>query len=182
MLSTRAKKGGINTGKTVRAQQIHFRVDQTPVSPKLIAFQSFFVADASLWQLKNVLCALTLGMPDRVLGALLGFGIVVQHYFSSSFVIPRYFPETNLVSNKSGSGGEDAESILSASTEIDRGSFLKILCWARDFADAIAEHYSLSKHLVIEDEVVGVFEQGEALENISRKRAKAGVIFGQLDA
>src|SRR5277367_4091570 len=78
--------------------------------------------------------------------------------------------------------GKHAKAILHAAPKVDGRGFLKVAGGAGDLADAEAKHDGLGDHLIIEDEVIGVFEQRESLEYIARKGAEAGVVFRELDS
>src|SRR5271154_820774 len=80
------------------------------------------------------------------------------------------------------SGGEDAEAVFHAAAEVDGGGLLEIFRRAGNFSDAEAEMDALRQHLVVEDEVVGVFEQGKFGQDFSAEGAISGVIFGELHA
>ena len=54
---------------------------------------------------------------------------------------------------------QHAESVFHAAAEVDGGSFCEILRGTGNFADAEAEVDALGEHLVVEDEVVGIFQQ-----------------------
>ena len=79
-------------------------------------------------------------------------------------------------------GSQDFKAIFDAALEVDRGSFFEIFRRAGDLADLEVEHDGLGDHLVVEDEIVGVFEQGEGLQQFPREGAIPGVILRQLDA
>src|ERR1700721_621255 len=62
-----------------------------------------------------------------------------------------------------------AEAVLDAALEIDRRGFFKVFRRAGYFANPKTKHDSLSDHLVVEDEIVRVLEQGKFFEKLSRK-------------
>src|SRR5207302_7645300 len=64
---------------------------------------------------------------------------------------------------KSASGCQHPEAISHAAPEIDGRSFRHVARRARYFADAKTEVHGLRKHLVVKDEIIGVFVQREPL-------------------
>ena len=84
--------------------------------------------------------------------------------------------------NEAGSGTEHSKSIFDAALEIDRGGLFEVLGRAGDFSDAETEHDGLGDHLIVEDEVVGIFEQRERLKQFPRECPEAGVVFRELYA
>ena len=79
-------------------------------------------------------------------------------------------------------GGQHAESVLHAAAKVDGRSSFEIFGRARNFADAKTEVHALSEHLVIEHEVVGVFQQGQLGKHFAAEGAVPGVILGELDS
>ena len=93
--------------------------------------------------------------------------VIDRNYFLSAPLKSRRANESKLVGNEAEGCAEDTQSILHASLEIDRGGFLKVFCRARDFANIETEHHGLSDHLVVEDKIVRVLEQGKCFEQFS---------------
>ena len=60
-----------------------------------------------------------------------------------------------------------SQPIFHAASKADGGSFLKVAGWAGDLADSKTEHHGLSEHLIVEDEVVRVFQQWKGLQHLS---------------
>ena len=77
---------------------------------------------------------------------------------------------------------KDAETVLHAPLEIDGRRFFKIFRRAGDFSNSKAKHHGLRDHLIVEDEVVGVFENGKSLEQFAGKCTETGMVFRQLYA
>jgi hypothetical protein len=73
---------------------------------------------------------------------------------------------------------QDAETIFHAAAEVDGGGFLEVLRGTRHFTDVKAEVDTLGEHLVIEDEVVGIFQQWKRGEYLSAEGAISGVVLG----
>ena len=76
---------------------------------------------------------------------------------------------------------QHSQTILHAAAEVDGRRFFEIFGRARNFADAEAEVHALRQHLVVEDEVVGVFEQRQIQSGLAAEGAIAGVILRELD-
>src|SRR5690242_19984993 len=79
-------------------------------------------------------------------------------------------------------GGQHPQPVLHAAAEIDGGGFGEVLGGAGDFSDVEAEIDALRQHLVVEDKIVGVFQQRQLLQNPAAEGAIAGVVFGKLGA
>src|ERR1019366_3132550 len=78
-------------------------------------------------------------------------------------------------------GTEHPQSVLHAAPEIDGGGFLEILGGAGNFADAEPEVNALGEHLVVKNEIVAIFSEGQAGQHLAAESAIAGVILRQLD-
>src|SRR5580698_929060 len=72
---------------------------------------------------------------------------------------------------------EHAETILHAAAEVDGRSLFEVLRGTRNFSNAEAEVYALGEYLIVENEVIGIFEQGQFGENLAAEGAVAGVVF-----
>src|SRR5579859_3185738 len=94
----------------------------------------------------------------------------------------RHVYDSHLLQCKLQGGGQHAESVLHATAEIDGRSFLEILRRARDLSDAESEVHALCKHLVIENEVIGIFYQRKFGEYFAAEGAVSGVVLGKLHA
>src|SRR5580700_8518125 len=77
-------------------------------------------------------------------------------------------------------GRENAETVNDAAPEVDRRRLFEILGRARDFADAVAEVDTLRQHLIVEDEVVGIFDQRQLGQDLTTEAAVAGVVLREL--
>src|SRR6201999_3709845 len=73
-----------------------------------------------------------------------------------------------------------ADAILDAAAEVDGGGLGKILGGAAHFPDGEMIPKDLGQHLVVEDKVIGVGLQGQALEELAGEGAVAGVVLGEL--
>src|SRR5579859_2991864 len=78
--------------------------------------------------------------------------------------------------------GQHAESVLHAAPEVDGRSLFEIFCGARDFANTETEMHALCEHLIVEDEVVGVFEERQFRQNLAAEGTVSRVIFRELHA
>src|ERR1700676_4842496 len=76
--------------------------------------------------------------------------------------------------------GQDAEAILHATAKVDGRGLFEILCGTGDFANAEAEVHALGQHLIVEDEVVGIFQQRQVGEHFAAEGAVSGVVLGKL--
>ncbi len=85
--------------------------------------------------------------------------VVVRVYFSSRFSEGWAANNSRLMRNEAEGGGKHPKTIFDTAPEVDGGSFLEVLGWARDLADVEAKHYGLGNHLIVEDEVVGVIKE-----------------------
>ena len=88
----------------------------------------------------------------------------------------------NLLKSKLQRGGEHPETVLHATPKVDGRGFFEILGGTGNFSDAKAEVNALRQHLIIEDEVVGIFEQRKIGENFAAEGAVSGVVLGKLYA
>src|ERR1700730_10979527 len=79
-------------------------------------------------------------------------------------------------------GSEHAEAIHNAAAEVNGRCLFEVLRGTRDFSDAEAEMYALGEHLIVEDEVVGVFEQWQFRKDLAAEGTVSGVVLRQLDA
>src|SRR5579863_9510751 len=77
-------------------------------------------------------------------------------------------------------GAEHAESVGDAAAKIDRRSLFEILRRTGHFPDAKAEMHALCEHLIVEDKIVGILEQGQLHQDLAAESAIASVIFGEL--
>src|SRR5580700_2045098 len=75
---------------------------------------------------------------------------------------------------------QHAEAIFHAAAEVDGRGFFEILSRTGNFSDAKAEVNALGEHLVVENKIIRIFEQGQSEQNIAAEGAIAAVIFGQL--
>jgi hypothetical protein len=87
-----------------------------------------------------------------------------------------------LVRGKTDARDKNSETVLHAAFEVDGRRFFKIFRRAGDFPNAKTKHHGLRDHLIVENEVVGVFENGKSLEQLARKCAEARMVFRQLYA
>src|ERR1035437_6297676 len=78
-------------------------------------------------------------------------------------------------------GTEYPQSVLHAAPEIDGGGVLEILGVAGNFADAEPEVNALGEHLVVKNEIVAIFPEGQAGQHLAAESAIAGVILRQRD-
>src|SRR4029453_6994531 len=76
---------------------------------------------------------------------------------------------------------QDAEAVGDATSKVDRRRILKVFGRTGDFSDAKAEMNALREHLVIKNEVVGIFEQGQASENLFAECPIPRVVLGEFD-
>jgi hypothetical protein len=90
--------------------------------------------------------------------------------------------DSPLVRDEAERGGEHSETVLHAALEVDGGGFFKYFVGQEISPMLKAEHDGLGDHLVVEDEIVGVFEQRKGLQQFAREGAEAGVVLGELDA
>ena len=79
-------------------------------------------------------------------------------------------------------GGEHIKAVFHASAEIDRRGFLEILGRTGNFTDLKSKVHALREHLVVEDEVVGVLEQGQFSQDFAAECTITGVVLGELDS
>src|SRR6185437_14235346 len=77
-------------------------------------------------------------------------------------------------------GGHHSQPVLHTAAEVDGGGCRKILGGAGDFADVEAEIYALGQHLVVENKVIGVFQQRQFRQNTAAESPVAGVVLGKL--
>ena len=75
---------------------------------------------------------------------------------------------------------QGAQAVLDAAPEIHRGSLCEIAGRDGNFADTEAERHGLRDHLGVEDEVVGVEQEGDGLEQPPAVRPEAAVHFGEM--
>src|SRR6202140_3503 len=73
-----------------------------------------------------------------------------------------------------------AESVFHAAAKVDGRGLLEILCGTGDFTDAETEVHALGQHLIVEDEVVGIFQQRQVGEHFAAEGAVSGVVLGKL--
>src|SRR5581483_5630413 len=79
-------------------------------------------------------------------------------------------------------GCKHTESILHATAEVDGGSFSKVFRWTGNFSDTETEVYALGEHLVVENEIVRVFEEWQFRQHFAAEGAVTGVILRKLYA
>src|SRR5580698_2665749 len=79
-------------------------------------------------------------------------------------------------------GGEDSEAVFHTAAKVDGRGFFEIFRGAGNFTDAKAEVDTLGEHLVIEYEVVGIFDEWKLGKHFAAEGAISRVIFGELDA
>src|SRR5208282_6511112 len=72
---------------------------------------------------------------------------------------------------------QNAKTVLHAAAEANGRSLIEVEGGAGDFADAESEMERLHDHFVVEDEIVGIFEQRQRLQHVAAESAKARVIF-----
>jgi hypothetical protein len=87
------------------------------------------------------------------------FGVVCHGDGSAVLLEDGGVKDAELLADEGNRGCEDAQTVLGASPEVDGRGFFEVLRWAGDFTDGEAEHDSLGDHLVIEDEVIRIFNQ-----------------------
>src|SRR5512146_3589595 len=56
-------------------------------------------------------------------------------------------------------GGQHSQPVLHAAAEVDGRGFGKVLGGTRNFADVETEIHALGQHLVVENKVIGIFQQ-----------------------
>src|SRR5258708_6038161 len=91
--------------------------------------------------------------------------VVRGGHFSSGGDEQRGFQESCFVRDEAGCRRHYSQSIFHAAFEVDGRGFLEVTRRAGDLADAKTEHDRLGKHLIVEDEVVRVFEQWKGLKH-----------------
>src|SRR6267154_4011800 len=89
--------------------------------------------------------------------------VVRQGHFSSSGIEERRFDKSCLVPDEGRRRLQYSQSIFHAASESDGRSFLEVARRAGDLPNPKTEHQGLSEHLVVEDEVVRVFQQRKGL-------------------
>jgi hypothetical protein len=77
---------------------------------------------------------------------------------------------------------DHAKTIRHAAPKVDRRRFLKIFRGAGNLADTKSEVHALRQHLIIEDKVIGIFEQGQISQHFAAESTVARVVFGKLHA
>ena len=87
-------------------------------------------------------------------------------HFAACGVESRYAPDFPLMRDITNRRGQHSQSIFHAALEVDGRGFFKVFRRAGDLANVEAEHHGLGDHLVIEDEIVGVFKQGQSLKQL----------------
>src|ERR1700751_4335257 len=118
-------------------------------------------------------------------GTLAGsFARVVAH--SRSLELPPFpaedskAPEAGPLKGELQSGSQHAETVRDTSPKINRRSLFEILRRTRNLSDAVAKVHALCEHLVVDDEIVGVFGQRKFGQNLAAERPIPGVVLGQL--
>ena len=72
----------------------------------------------------------------------------------------------------------DPESITNAAAEIDGRSFFEIMGGTGELADTETKKQRLCQHFVVENKIIGIFEQRQCQQNLAAERAISRVIFG----
>src|SRR5690606_6664642 len=90
--------------------------------------------------------------------------------------------ESELGETEGGGGGETAETVTHAAAKVYRGRLGEILRRTTDLRHDVAVPDHLCEHLVVEDEVVGIFPPRDAFQQLPREGAVARVVFGKLGA
>ena len=83
----------------------------------------------------------------------------------------------HLVRGKADARDKNSEAVFHAAFEVDGRCFFKIFRRAGDFSNVKTKHHGLRDHLIVENEVVGVFENGKSLKQFARKCAEARMVF-----
>src|SRR5207237_9892873 len=84
---------------------------------------------------------------------------IARIQFAALFAETQKVEQTYSMQGELKRSSQHAETIFHAAAEINGRGFFKILGRTRDLSDAEAEVGALGQHLIIEDEVVGIFEQ-----------------------
>src|SRR5215467_9422377 len=113
-------------------------------------------------------------------GSVVGFTSGFQ--FAALWAKPGKMKKAGLLQSKLHSRAQHAESVLHAAAEIDGRGLSEILRRTGDFSDAKTEVDALRQHLVVEHEVIGIFQQRQLGENFAAEGAVTGVIFRKLHA
>ena len=79
-------------------------------------------------------------------------------------------------------GPQHTQPVSHAPLKIDGRRFGRIPRGAGHFANSKAKMNDLGQHLVIEDEIIGIFFQGEGFEDLPRESPIPGMVLGQLMA
>src|SRR5579862_8269660 len=122
-----------------------------------------------------------LNRPDG-LGAGGVIGIPARLQLSTLLAEARQVGHTKPLHSELQSGRQDAESVFHAAAKVNGRSPFEIFRRAGNFADAEAKVNALGKHLVVEDEVVGVFQQRQLGQHFTAEGAIPGVILRELDS
>ena len=106
--------------------------------------------------------------------------IVVQIQFSAFGVEDSKVHQTHSLKYQFQGSRDDSEAVLDGAWKVDGGGFREIFGGAGDLAHAIPEEDALGQHLVVKNEVVGVFKQRNLPQDVAGERAEACVILGKL--
>src|SRR5579871_2111879 len=68
------------------------------------------------------------------------------------------------------------EAVFHAAAEVDGRCFLEITRWAGNFADAESEVGALRQHLIVEDEVIGIFQKRQFRQSAAAEGTIASVV------
>src|SRR5690348_13390698 len=109
-------------------------------------------------------------------------GIVVQVELSPGLLENPKMQEAEPLQKELERREKNAKSITNATTEVDGRSFFEIASWAGNLSDAKPKKQRLCQHFIIEDEIIGIFEQRQRQQDFAAERAIPGVVFRKLGA
>src|SRR5579864_9339469 len=90
--------------------------------------------------------------------------------------------QTPLLQSKLQRGREYSKAILHAAPKINGRGFGKIFRGTRNFSDLESKVRALGQHLIVENEIVRIFQQWQFRQNFLAERAVAAVIFGNFNS
>src|SRR5437588_1178642 len=92
----------------------------------------------------------------------------------------RQVNQSPLLKGELQSSRQHFKTIFHATPEVDRGRLFEIFRGTGNFSDAKTKVHALREHLVIEHEIVGIFEERKLGEHLAAKGTIASVVFGKL--
>src|SRR6266702_2695629 len=113
-------------------------------------------------------------------GCVVGFA--ARFEFAAFVAEARHMNQADPLQRKLQGRRQHAKTVLHTAAKVDGRGFFEILRGAGNFSNAEAEVHALSQHLIVEDEVVGVFEQRQVSQYLAAEGAVSGVVFGKLHA